>query len=131
MMQEVIKQLESKLLTILKKKTSVKYHEHIKEHFKYCLKLINPIMSEGKIQMNEFKYNIMMHLFNITNLIDYIPSLFIKQIAEISSFNTFEVNGFFNEISKYKIRNFLTQYYETVAISVSNNLIKEEKNETM
>ena len=130
MMQEVIKQLESKLLTIIKKKTSENYHEQIKEHFKYCLKLINPIMFEGKIQMNEFKYNIMMHLFNITNLIDYIPSIFIKQIAEISSFNTFEVNGFFNEIAKYKCRNFLTQYYKTVSVIINNKQIKKEKKET-
>ena len=77
-------------------------NEFIKEHYKNCLQLISPIMSNGKIVIKEFQYNIIMHLFRLTLSLDYIPSVFIKQIAEMSSFTTIEIEGFFAEIKSHK-----------------------------
>ena len=104
-----------------------KSYEFIKEHYKKCLQLISPIMLNGKIILKEFQYNIIMHLFRLTLGIDYIPSIFIKQIAEMSSFTSIEVEGCFGEIKSHKSTEFLSMYYKIVSVIMNNKYIKESK----
>ena len=101
--------------------------EFIKEHYKKCLQLISPIMSNGKIIIKEYQYNIIMHLFRLTLKIDYIPSVFIKQIAEMSTFTSIEIEGFFGEIKSHKNSEFLSLYYKIVSVIMNNKYIKESK----
>ena len=110
-----------------KKEKVSKGNEFIKEHYKRCLKLISPIMSNGKIIMKEFQFNIIMHLFRLVLSIDYIPSIFIRQIAEMSSFTTIEVEGFFTEVKTHKSTEFLSMYYKILSLIMNNKLIKEPK----
>ena len=104
-----------------------KSYEFLKEHYKKCLQLISPIMLNGKIIIKEFQYNIIMHLFRLTLRTDYIPSVFIKQIAEMSSFTTIEIEGYFSEIKSHKSTEFLTMYYKIVSVIMNNKYIKESK----
>ena len=104
-----------------------KYNDFIKEHYKKCLHLITPIMFNKKIVIKEFQYNIIMHLFRLTLNIDYIPSVFIKLIAEMSSFTTIEIEGFFAEIKSHKSTEFLSMYYKIVSVIMNNKYIKESK----
>ena len=104
-----------------------KSYEFLKEHYKKCLQLISPIMSNGKIIIKEFQYNIIMHLFRLTLKVDYIPSVFIKQIAEMSSFTTIEIEGYFGEIKSHKSSEFLSTYYKIVSVIMNNKYIKESK----
>ena len=108
-------------------KNNSKKNELIKEHYTNCLQLISPIMSNGKIIIKEFQYKIIMHLFRLTLNIDYIPSIFIKQIAEMSSFTTIEIEGFFAEIKSHKSTEFLSMYYKIVSVIMNNKYIKESK----
>ena len=78
-----LEQIEEMLIKRAKEENSLqknksKSNEFIKEHYKNCLQLISPIMSNGKIVIKEFQYNIIMHLFRLTLNLDYIPSVFIK-----------------------------------------------------
>ena len=113
--------------SLQKNKSKSKRNEFIKEHYKKCLQLISPIMNNGKIIIKEFQYNIIMHLFRLSLNIDYIPSVFIKQIAEMSSFTTIEIEGFFAEIKSHKSTEFLSMYYKIVSIIMNNKNIKESK----
>ena len=125
-------QIEEMLIRHAKEENSLQKHksksnEFIKEHYKNCLQLISPIMSNGKIVIKEFQYNIIMHLFRLTLSIDYIPSVFIKQIAEMSSFTTIEVEGYFAELKSHKSTEFLSMYYKIVSVIMNNKYIKESK----
>ena len=113
--------------SLQKNKSKSKRNEFIKEHYKKCLQLISPIMNNGKIIIKEFQYNIIMHLFRLSLNIDYIPSVFIKQMAELSSFTTIEIEGFFAEIKSHKSTEFLSMYYKIVSVIMNNKYIKESK----
>ena len=124
-----LEQIEEMLIRRAKEENSLqksksKSNEFIKEHYKNCLQLISPIMSNGKIVIKEFQYNIIMHLFRLTLSIDYIPSVFIKQIAEMSSFTTIEVEGYFAELKSHKSTEFLSMYYKIVSVIMNNKYIK-------
>ena len=127
-----LEQIEEMLIKRAKEENSLqknksKSNEFIKEHYKNCLQLISPIMSNGKIVIKEFQYNIIMHLFRLTLNLDYIPSVFIKQIAEMSSFTTIEVEGYFAELKSHKSTEFLSMYYKIVSVIMNNKYIKESK----
>jgi hypothetical protein len=49
--------------------------EFIKNHYKSVLLMINPLIVENKIILNDYQYKLMIHLFNICNHVDYVPSL--------------------------------------------------------
>ena len=104
-----------------------KTYEFLKDHYKKCLQLMSPLISNGKIIIKEFQYNIIMHLFRLTLQIDYIPSAFIKQIAELSSFNSIEIEGYFGEMKSHKSSEFLSMYYKIVSVIMNNKYIKETK----
>ena len=104
-----------------------KTYEFLKDHYKKCLQLMFPLISNGKIIIKEFQYNIIMHLFRLTLQIDYIPSAFIKQIAELSSFTSIEIEGYFGEMKSHKSSEFLTMYYKIVSVIMNNKYIKESK----
>ena len=104
-----------------------KTYEFLKVHYKKCLQLMSPLISNGKIIIKEFQYNIIMHLFRLTLQIDYIPSAFIKQIAELSSFNSIEIEGYFGEMKSHKSSEFLSMYYKIVSVIMNNKYIKETK----
>ena len=95
-MKAILKQLEKKIIEEYKDKKRNK--DFIKEHYKHSLELINPIVSDGNTIINEYQYNIMMHLFNLASSIEYIPSIFIKQIASLSLFKNLEITGFSKEV---------------------------------
>ena len=127
-----LEKIEEMLIKRVKEENSIqknksKKNEFIKEHYTKCLQLISPIMYNGKIIIKEFQYNIIMHLFRLTLNIDYIPSIFIKQIAEMSSFTTIEIEGFFAEIKSHKSTEFLSMYYKIVSVIMNNKYIKESK----
>ena len=131
-----LQQIEEMLIKKIKEEKSsqknnytkkAKSYELIKEHYKKCLQLISPIMSNGEIIIKEFQYNVIMHLFRLTLKIDYIPSMFIKQIAEMSSFTTIEIEGYFGEIKSHKSSEFLSMYYKIVSVIMNNKNIKESK----
>ena len=125
MLTKKIKEEKSLQKNIIKKKS--KSYEFLKEHYKKCLQLISPIMSNGKIIIKDFQYNIIMHLFRLTLNVDYIPSIFIKQIAEMSSFTTIEIEGYFYELKSHKSSEFLSMYYKIVSVIMNNKYIKESK----
>ena len=125
MLTKRIKEEKSTLKNTFTKKS--KSYEVLKEHYKKCLQLISPLMTNGKIIIKEFQYNIIMHLFRLTLKIDYIPSVFIKQIAEMGSFSTIEIEGYFDEIKSHKSSEFLTMYYKIVSVIMNNKYIKESK----
>ena len=125
MLTKKIKEEKSLQKNIFKKKS--KSYEFLKEHYKKCLQLISPIMSNGKIIIKDFQYNIIMHLFRLTLNVDYIPSIFIKQIAEMSSFTTIEIEGYFYELKSHKSSEFLSMYYKIVSVIMNNKYIKESK----
>ena len=124
-MKNILEKLEEKIINEYKEKKKNK--DFIKEHYKHCLDLINPIVSDGNIIINEYQYNIMMHLFNLANSIEYIPTLFIKQIASLSSFKIIELTGFSKEIQNSKSTEFLSHYYKIVSVIMNNKFIKENK----
>jgi hypothetical protein len=49
--------------------------EFIKSHYQTILQMANPIIIDKKIILNDFQFKLMMHLFNICNHVEYIPSL--------------------------------------------------------
>lgn len=49
--------------------------ELLKHHYTAILKMANPIIKDKKIILNENQFILMMHLFNLCNQIEYIPSL--------------------------------------------------------
>lgn len=118
--------LEKKIITEYKNKNT-NNKDFLKEHYKHFLKLLNPIVFKGQIVMNEFQYNLMMHLFTLCSQIRYVPSCFIKQIAEMSSFTTIELVGFPLPIKTQKSTEFLSQYYKIVSIITNNTYIKSNK----
>ena len=124
MLSKKIKEEKSSQKNFSKKSKS---YEFIKEHFKKCLQLMSPLISNGKIILKEFQYNIIMHLFRLTLQIDYIPSAFIKQIAELSSFTNIEIEGYFGELKSHKSSEFLSMYYKIVSVIMSNKYIKDSK----
>ena len=124
-MKAILKQLEKKIIEEYKDKKRNK--DFIKEHYKHSLELINPIVSDGNSIINEYQYNIMMHLFNLASSIEYIPSIFIKQIASLSLFKTLEITGFSYEVQTSKRTEFLSHYYKIVSIIMNNKFIKESK----
>ena len=124
-MKNILHKLEEKIIEEYKEKKKNK--DFIKEHYKHSLDLINPIVSDGNIIIHEYQYNRMMHLFNLSNSIEYIPTIFIKQIANLSSFKNIEIKGFSKEVQNSKSTEFLSHYYKIVSVIMNNKYIKESK----
>jgi hypothetical protein len=102
--------------------------EFIKTHYKAILQMANPIIVDKKIILNGYQFKLMMHLFNICNHVSYIPSFFIKEIAEMSFYlQNLEVDGFFHELKSAKKTEFLSMYYKIVSVIMKNKHIKPEK----
>jgi len=49
--------------------------EMIKIHFTTIYQMIDPIIVEEKMLLNEFQLKLILHLFNISFQLEYIPSL--------------------------------------------------------
>src|SRR5437870_3700251 len=68
-------------------------------HFSNILSLIDPLITDNSLIINEFQDNLLNHLFSLCFGIDYIPSIFIKKIAEIScSIHTLEYIGILKDM---------------------------------
>jgi hypothetical protein len=70
--QKHLKLFEKKLIDDNSKQLN---KEFIKSHYKFILQMANPIIIDKKINLNEYQFKLMMHLFNLCNHIEYIPSL--------------------------------------------------------
>ena len=68
-----------------------------------------------------------MNLFRFALNLGYIPSVFIKQIDETSSFTTIEIEGVFAEIKSHKSMEFLSMHHKIVSIIINNKYNKEPK----
>ena len=99
----------------------------IKDHYNTMLNLIDQIMFNGILRMNEFQYMLMVHLFTLASKITYIPSIFIQNIAEMSSFTEIVLIGIPKETITSKSTDFLSMYYKIVSEIMNNNYIKKEK----
>jgi len=49
--------------------------DFIKTHYAKIIELIGPIVVNNKMLLNYNQYNLIRHLFQISNAIDYIPSM--------------------------------------------------------
>jgi len=49
--------------------------EMIKIHFKTIYQMIDPFILNDKMLLNEFQLKLLLHLFNISFQLEYIPSL--------------------------------------------------------
>ena len=103
--------------------------ELLKLHYKRILELINPIIIDNKkLIIDEFKDRLINHLFILSYNIEYIPSHFIKLIAEICCYlHTLEWEGILRDLKNYKSTEFLTNYYKIISIILKNKFIKAEK----
>ena len=101
----------------------------LKIHYKKIIELINPIITDNKkLILDEYKDRLINHLFILSSFIEYIPSYFIKLIAEISCYlHTLEWEGILKDLKSFKSTEFLTNYYKTISIILKNKYIKEEK----
>src|SRR5690349_13808322 len=124
--------LDQKCLKNFKKRIIEENSQHlnkefIKTHYKALLQLVNPILVEKKIILNDYQFKSMMHLFGLCNHIEYIPSFFIKEIAEMSFYlQTIEIEGIFNECRSARKTEFLSLYYKLVSVIMKNKFIKPE-----
>ena len=125
-MQKNLSVLEKRLIENNKNPHTIN-KDFLKDHYKHFLKLLNPIIFKGQMVMNEYQYSLMVHLFNLCANIEYVPSVFIKQIAEMSSFTSVELVGIPKEIRSRKSTEFLSMYYKIVSIIMNNKYIKEDK----
>ena len=101
----------------------------LKLHFQKILELINPIIYDNKnLILDEFKDRLINHLFILCYNIEYIPSSFVKFIAEISLYlNTLEWEGILKDLMNYKSTEFLSNYYKIISLILKNKHIKPEK----
>ena len=84
----------------------------LKIHYKKIIELINPIITDNKkLILDEYKDRLINHLFILSSFIEYIPSYFIKLIAEISCYlHTLEWEGILKDLKSFKSTEFLTNY---------------------
>ncbi len=101
----------------------------LKLHYKKILELINPIIFDNKILiLDEFKDRLINHLFTLCYNIEYIPSVFVKFIAEISLYlNSLEWEGILKDLRNYKSTEFLSNYYKIISLILKNKHIIPEK----
>ena len=84
----------------------------LKIHYQKIIELINPIITDNKkLILDEYKDRLINHLFILSSFIQYIPSYFIKFIAEISCYlHTLEFEGILKDLKSFKSTEFLTNY---------------------
>ena len=127
-MNETLTALETRIIeehTPLTNKSKL----FLKEHYSAVLKLINQIMFDEVLQMNEFQYMLMVHLFTLASKLSYIPSAFVQFVAEMSSFTKIELVGMPMEAISAKSIDFLSMYYKIVSEIMNNKYIKRDKKE--
>ena len=127
-MQNTITALETRIIeehTPLTNKSKL----FLKDHYATVLKLINQIMFDDVLQMNEYQYMLMVHLFTLASKLNYIPSAFIQFVAEMSSFTKIELVGVPLEAINAKSIDFLSMYYKIVSEIMNNKYIKKDKKE--
>ena len=84
----------------------------VSDHFSTMLDLRGFIVSKGTICMNSYQVELMNHLFRICFNNDYIPSLFIKDIANISLYiNEVRIIGVFPQFVKEEKVNFFINIF--------------------
>ena len=100
-----LKKLENKLIEDNQKLLN---KDLLKIHYKKIIELINPIITDNKkLILDEYKDRLINHLFILSSFIEYIPSYFIKLIAEISCYlHTLECEGILKDLKSLNQLNF-------------------------
>ena len=132
----VLEKLESHLIleyydSITSNQNQDKIRNKVKLHYDNMINLLGKIIIDNRLLLTENNLNILSHLFNLTLSIDYIPSCFIKLIAEIScNIQTFDTLGLKHNSKKDSLMvEFLKGYYKTVSSIIRNPNVKREKKE--
>lgn len=108
-----------------------KNKEKVKAHYHRIILMIGDITTSKDLILTPRSLSLIQHLYSLTSKIDYIPSVYIKLIADLSHFlHILKIDSCFASQKHSLTIEFLAGYYKTVSHILKNQKIKKEKRET-
>ena len=103
--------------------------EKIKSHTQLILNQIQ-LIDDSQIKLNPRSVFLFNHLISIYSKIDYIPTIFIKKVSDLSQFiNQISVHECFETQIHYLTIDFLTNYYRVISLILRSKNVKKNKKE--